>query len=315
MVETVINEKALDHLFKFLENYDEINYVLSGYFKKVVTSFINGDYKTLILNYFFTRPNLADDLVKHVYCRSIAILLGNFMNFQVNEVRSFDSKKAKEEQEEEDTFRQVRVLLFRKLVNRLLASSDPEVISNISMIFEEFLKNCGDITESQAIFEGIFFDKNTLDTFFKIIYMSGRSSQSNSKSAAICQILQKALSTLTEKREKTDNNYDIEKAYFEKKLDESSNDLTQIIIDNIEKLIETIKHNLEETQGFTYTVNCGIEIKRLGIVNVNLISLIHSFLQLDNEKVNTAIGLSELFPFLCHVFEQYPWNNVFHCSF
>jgi len=90
--------------------------------------------------------------------------------------------------------------------------------------------------------------------------------------------------------------------------------LTQIIIDNIDKLIETAQHNIESSQS-TYTSSFGLEIKRLGSVNVNIVSLAHGFLSLNNEKVNTAIGLSKLFPFLMNLFESYPWNNIFHCKF
>jgi hypothetical protein len=199
------------------------------------------------------------------------------------------------------------------LVNNLLASSDPEVIDNISHIFEEFFSKCGDITESKKIFDAVFFHKGTLETFFKIVF-SVRGPISNLKVATICKILTRALTSLTEKRESTDNNYDMEKEYFEKKLEESDNDLTQIIIDNIDKLIEVIENNIQENEK-TYTTNFGNEIKRLGIANVNLFTLVHGFLSLNNEKVNTAIGLSQLFPFLLSVFEAYPWNNVFHCTF
>lgn len=76
-----MNFKALDNLFEFLNNFDEINYVLAGYFNKVVVSFINGSFKNDIIDYFFTRPAHADNCIKHIYCRSIAILLSNFLNF------------------------------------------------------------------------------------------------------------------------------------------------------------------------------------------------------------------------------------------
>ena len=81
-VETQVNVEALDNLFQFLENFDEINYVLAGYFNKVVSGFMNGDLDTKIsiLEYFFSRPNLAEDLIKHVYCKSISSLLSNFLN-------------------------------------------------------------------------------------------------------------------------------------------------------------------------------------------------------------------------------------------
>lgn len=123
-----------------------------------------------------------------------------------------------------------------------------------------------------------------------------------------------ALNSITSKREVTDNDYDMEVKYFKRKLEETGNNLTQIIIDHIEKLIETTNSNIEDNTN-TYTSNFGLELKRLGSSNINMINLVYGFLTLNNEKVNTAIGLSELFPFLLRVFEAYPWNNVFHCIF
>ena len=55
----------------------------------------------------------------------------------------------------------------------------------------------------------------------------------------------------------------MQKDYFEKKVEEVSNSLTQVIIDNIDNLIENVVTNLEEnTTKFTTTF--GQEFKRLG---------------------------------------------------
>lgn len=243
-IEYTVNTQGLDYLFSFLEDFDVINYVLAGYFNNVVTSFVNGEHKGDIISYFFEKESHANNCITHIYCRSIAILFSNFLNFQIDEVRSFNSKAAMDAADQIPDFLEKRIALYKKLVNRLLASSDPEVIDNIAFIFEEFLKKCGDIRGSEKIFDALFFNNETLSTFFKIIYSSRV--HNNSKTAIICHILIQVLSTLTEKRESTDNNYDIEKKYFDKKLEESNNDLTQIIVDNIEKIIECIEVSIEE---------------------------------------------------------------------
>ena len=62
--------------------------------------------------------------------------------------------------------------MFRKLVNRLLASTDPEVIDNITSIFDDFLSKCGDVSNSKDLFNDIFFHAETLETLFKVIISS-----------------------------------------------------------------------------------------------------------------------------------------------
>lgn len=111
-----VNSEALERLFAILGSSDEeVNYVLAGYLNSVMTSFIKSEteVKNAILNYFYTSETLADEMINHLYCRSIAILLSNFLNVFHEEQRSFDSLKAKEEQEKEQkSHSEARIAIF-----------------------------------------------------------------------------------------------------------------------------------------------------------------------------------------------------------
>jgi hypothetical protein len=72
----------LDYFFKFLEIDDDINYVLAGYFHKVANTFFEGDYLAMILEYFYAEERHTDNLIKHIYCKSLAMTLNNFLNFE-----------------------------------------------------------------------------------------------------------------------------------------------------------------------------------------------------------------------------------------
>ena len=73
-----------------------------------------------------------------------------------------------------------------------------------------------------------------------------------------------------------------------------SEDLVQIIIDNIDPLLDVLRTRLEDEKTFVTTF--GRESRRMGSKAVNIINLFVSFLSIDNSKIQTAIGLSQLFP-------------------
>ena len=71
----------LDRLFKFIKTKETpINPVLSGYFAKLVTLLINRKQKNLIPYVFSHNSEIIDNLLYHVYQKSISELLNKFLN-------------------------------------------------------------------------------------------------------------------------------------------------------------------------------------------------------------------------------------------
>ena len=290
--------------------------MLSGYLNSVVSSFIKGesDTKAAILDYFYSQPALAESMINHLYCRSVASLLGSFLNIQTPEAKSFDSRQAKEDQEKEDKpYIEERISIFRKLINRALAISDLDVIDSIFVIFEEFLKNCGKVHSATAIFDGIFFHKETLETYMGTI-SNFESSVAISKSAIMLRLFSRIVNFLSEKRDSSDDNHELEQSYLEPKQKESTNALVEFVIANVEGLVSITRDNVVENSK-TYTSTHGKEYRRLGTQNVYMLELMLGFLRLKNPAINSAIAKTELLPTLFYVFEHYPWNNVFHIIF
>ena len=263
--ETKVNTEALDALFFYIKSSEEVNYVLAGYLNSVVSSFIKGDadVKIAILEYFYSSPNLIDTMIDHLYCRSIASLLSNFINIQTAEAKSFDSRQAGEDQEKEErTYIDARIGIFRKLINRALVISDSEVIDNIFVIFEEFLKNCGKVNSATAIFDGIFFHKETLETFMGTI-SNYENPSAVSKSAVMLRLFSRIINFFSEKRDSSDDNYELEQSYFIPKLKESNNSLVEFIVNNVESLVSITRDNVVENVK-TFTSTHGKEYRRLG---------------------------------------------------
>jgi len=75
----------LDYFFRFLNIDDDINYVLSGYFSKIAGSFFEGDTLSMILEYCYEEDRHIENLTKHIYCKSLAILLSKLLNFEAPE--------------------------------------------------------------------------------------------------------------------------------------------------------------------------------------------------------------------------------------
>ena len=201
---------------------DEINDVLSGYFLKVVNSFFDGKYKQMILDYFFNSLDHSENLIKHIYCRSISELLTKFLNFSALEMpesrknsfsyggggrmldfrqtitsgdkfssltqgqdddaqdqdlefESEETKKAKEKVTKlNELMLGLRIKIFKDLINRLLASTDLQVIGNITSIFSNFLENYKDVDSFCPIFTQLFFDdKEVLEVLFSCVCSRG----------------------------------------------------------------------------------------------------------------------------------------------
>lgn len=169
-----------------------------------MTSFITGDTKTNILEYFYKKESHhSEHLIKHIYCKSIATLLSQFLNFSkmsddknnslnlgdigfgstFNLRNGDETSKKTPEKEVVDEFSEnlvaQRVDIYKTLINRLFASTDLEVLSNIRDVFLDFFKDSEEISLFQKVFEGVFFDQNTIDTLFKCLYLRG--SRNNTK--------------------------------------------------------------------------------------------------------------------------------------
>jgi hypothetical protein len=69
----------LERLFKFIQTDEELNPVLAGYFCKLVSLLISRKQKQLFPFIFAPESTVIEDLMKHVYQKSISEILNKLL--------------------------------------------------------------------------------------------------------------------------------------------------------------------------------------------------------------------------------------------
>jgi len=117
----------LDHLFEFLDEGDELNYVLSGYFFKIFNHMLNCKKASLIKYIYKQNIYILDKLIKNVHRKSICDCLCKVLTMHVDEATVPNASEIKNEMIQ-------RVFLG-------LRELDFESLTNVSEMFVECLKN------------------------------------------------------------------------------------------------------------------------------------------------------------------------------
>lgn len=114
-----------DHLFSFLNTSsptDINNYVLMGYFCKIVTSFLNAK-PDIMLKYIFTeRPNTMQNLLTHISRKAIGTIIENIVN-SINEQENVIT-------EHNDYLLTIATSLINTIKNEEASALDNEIACN-----------------------------------------------------------------------------------------------------------------------------------------------------------------------------------------
>lgn len=280
----------------------------------MIISFLEGESKKLLLEYFFEDPAHSENLIKHIYCKSIASALTSFLNFTSLEdkknnslnlgdiglgntfnLHNGDKDENKEEKKEDlDQFTQAiletRIKIFKALINRLLASTDLEVIANIKDLFSDLFLKCNEVSNFELLYNGIFCDKDTIDTIFKCMYLRGKRNRTKVilflinfffQVSIIASIFSNALENLYEIGFKTD--------HVKVKLDNDV--LITSIAESIPRMVDVVKWKLENMM--IQTTTFGKECHVLGVKVLNIYDLFFSFFSLNSTEINNAFAASD----------------------
>lgn len=107
-----------------------INPVLAGYFAKLVTLLINRKQKNLIPYVFAPDSDVIDNLLYHVYQKSVSELLNKFLNIQDHDFEEPLSTEIKRKQNE----------VIEKLIEKLGPNSTEEDHLNGASILSDMLE-------------------------------------------------------------------------------------------------------------------------------------------------------------------------------
>lgn len=117
----------LDHLFEFLDEGEELNYVLSGYFFKIFNHMLNCKKASLVKYIYLQNIYILDKLIKNVQRKSICDCLCKLLTMHIDEAIVHNSSQIKNE-------------VIQKIFLRL-REFDIEGLTNVSELLVECLKN------------------------------------------------------------------------------------------------------------------------------------------------------------------------------
>lgn len=163
--------RYFERLLNFVDRdpaIEEINYTLAGYFMKVMNTIILARPKEALL-YIYNNPKHTDNLINHLYSKSITNLLVVIINAPkdlfneqapVNDLISFSKQ-----------IFPIRKTIFQKLIKLACKTSyrieDHEMHINICSILIDMIIRVDQLIDGKAIFTKIFEEGDELEQIFE----------------------------------------------------------------------------------------------------------------------------------------------------
>lgn len=116
----------LDHLFKFLDEKEDLNYVLSGYFYKIFSHIINIKGTHLITYLYIEKPHIFDKFIYHIKRKSICDCLCKILTIHLDEPDPYAVK--------------LKIDTIKKILLQL-EYLDMEALANVADMILECMKN------------------------------------------------------------------------------------------------------------------------------------------------------------------------------
>ena len=301
------NEEILIYLFDFLNSESsEINYVLIGYFNKIVYNILQNSSKEL-LNFLFNKHNeLFDGLLKHLNRRAIGQLIKHFLIYNEDDVINLNEK---------------RNILTEKIIEELNQTNEEEKYFCICETLIDCLSN-------QNFFNSLMLNQKLVDLLFSIIYKN-LDNERNLKcllnlmikiNEKILNCFDKIITPNLNLENDLFVSYDTNENNYNEKL------LTSILTFLFKSIIESNLMFLEDLHQIT---NTEIETtyqknqKKLGMKKLILVEFLRSIIDilvntysknlLTNEicKIIKLMDENRIFWTLHNLFFEYEFNNIY----
>ena len=138
VIENPNSIELLDYLLTFLDTKEELNYVLSGYFSKLIITFILRKPDVIIPYIFKNRKEYLDKLVYHSYRKGICDIIEKILNEEKTNI----SSKSNPDQQQGEDFSPICNEILEKLFKELSSvnANNTEKISYLSSLIEALLE-------------------------------------------------------------------------------------------------------------------------------------------------------------------------------
>lgn len=164
------NKSELD---RYVKSFLKLEYcqdtVLSGYYQSILSSFFGRNSKNMQA-YFYSDPEIGQLMLERLSNLSISMVFRSFVNY-------FDEEEAVSEDFFEESPEQVnqvfnmRVALYKKVMELFLATSDLELKANIKGIYIHLLSNIAKIPKAAALIdEALFADGASIEAMVSQLF-------------------------------------------------------------------------------------------------------------------------------------------------
>jgi hypothetical protein len=302
----------LERLFKFIHTEDDepLNAVLSGYFCKLVSLLISRKQKQLFPFIFAKESTVIEDLLKHVYQKSISEILNKLLTLV----------DADHEPEIVAAIQQKQQMAVSFLINSLGPEKSEEHNLNASTIIQDMFE----IKE----FYNIICQRENLQKIVDLSLAGMNESNKYSKTSSLT-VLNQIITNHIERQKKKDQKADAEKDNHdedddivqqnsddEAAEDEATNPnsvtaQTQVLVDVLLRKISNIETILQSNHDGP-KIRSSVtdeEFVPLGQQRLHTIELVLRMVQLKKEALYDAMGSSKIFANIMELVKQYPWNN------
>lgn len=301
----------LSRLFKFIRTSEELNPVLSGYFCKLVSLLISRKQKQLFPFIFSKDSTVIEDLLKHVYQKSISEILNKLLTLIDTDHEPEIVAMIQEKQQ--------------KAVSLLIASLGPEKSEEHNLNASTIITDMFEIKE----FYNIICQKENLQKIVDYAIAGMTESTKDSKCSSLSVLNQIILNHIDRQKKKDqkadadkDNHDEDDDIVQQNSDDEAADDLeasnpnsvaaqTQVLVDVLLRKmsnIETILKNDFEGPKIRSSVT-DQEFVPLGQQRLYTIELVLRMVQLKKDALYEALGSSKIFANIMGLVKQYPWNN------
>lgn len=287
------NFLLLERLFKFIRTKETpLNPVLSGYFAKLVTLLINRKQKNLVPFVFAPNSDIIDNLLYHVYQRSIAELLNKLLNVQDHDFESPIQEEIKAKQHQ----------VLEALIEKIGPDGSEDDHLNASSILQDMLET--------KDFYVVICQKTNINKLLDFAFVQ-ENANTSSQNAALAVLTAMVQVFHEKKKDEQRNNNQSDEDDTPNLENEESN------VDN--PLIEVIAHNCRRLSDFLHQhsvvvlesidTSFGVKIAPLGSLRLKIIELIYQLVRLNKQPILDAIADTEVFETISRLVEAYPWNN------
>jgi len=298
----------ITEFLRFLDQPAPINLTLAGYFSKILKTLFF--YKPAVTGkYLFVKyHNLLEKMTIHAYSDNIQEILGIIIKLDPSHFKTPQAKRYLNERM--DLVRRLIENIFEKPDQTLDDCSYMNLQWNSSVIISTIISQNAIIVNGKQILQNILSPEN-LHKFLRGVFDTSKINPLSNIILHLCEYYTQTKSpkkglTLLDLTNFTNN-------CGAPEFEDNDPFLLEVLesIEGIRNCLEIENNKLNPTN---IPTQFGTSYFAFGLARLKLLEVLHAFVKLRNEKIDTKISTTKLLEVLLNLMLKNPWNDVLHST-